>query len=118
MKGNKTVAGWHSWKSRKVLSELMPGRLVGAPQKVQSGKNGHGGRNGDVQSRMVWERSRRGSVLKGERVCGKINFGSKRKKKQECRLSNRKEGGAFAGSREGSGCRGNGQERLRFGGIR
>lgn len=52
------------------------------------------------------------------RICGKINFGSKRKKKQECRLSNRKEGGAFAGSREGSGCRGNGQERLRFGNIR
>lgn len=36
MKGNKTVAGWHSRKSRKVLSELMPGKLVVALQKVQS----------------------------------------------------------------------------------
>lgn len=38
MKGNKTVAGWHPRKSRKVLSELMPGKLVVALQKVQSEK--------------------------------------------------------------------------------
>lgn len=37
------------------------------------------------------------------RACGKINLGCKRKKSQECRQSNRKIGGAIAGSKEGCG---------------